>query len=53
MEELYSLVDLKNSTIVDKEFKKCTGHTLFSGILEKIDSKLLLDNVADYAIELR
>ena len=52
-EEYYSLVDLKNRKIVDKEFERCTGHSPFFGIIEKKDEKVFINNIGNYSIELR
>ena len=53
VEERYSLLDLKNKKIVDKELKKCTGQTPF--LIEKTeDGKVLLTTFDDrYKIELK
>ncbi len=53
VEERYSLLDLKNKKIVDKELKRCTGQTPF--LIEKTeDGKVLLTTFDDrYKIELK
>ena len=53
IEEHYSLVDLKNKKIVDKEFARCTGNSLFYGIMEEKDEKLFIEDIGKYDIELR
>ncbi len=53
IEESYSLVDLRNNKIVEKEFEKCTGQHPY--LLEKNNNgKILLTTVEDtYKIELK
>ena len=52
-EEHYSLIDLKNKNIVDKEFARCTGHSPIYGFMEEKGEKLYIENIGKYDIELR
>ena len=53
IEEYYSLVDLKNRKIVDKEFVRCIGHSPMFGILKKEDGRYYIGNIEKYDIELK
>ncbi|MCF6182306.1 hypothetical protein [Lutibacter sp.] len=54
VEELYSLIDLKNKEIVDKLFQKYTGVSLIYQVIEKSkDGKVFIDNDGKYKIELK
>ncbi len=52
-EEHYALIDLKNRSIVNSEFKKCTGYSPMFGILEKKDGHTFIENLGEYNIELK
>ena len=53
IEELYSLIDLKNRKVVDRKFKKCTGYSPMFGILKKEDGRYYIENIEKYDIELK
>lgn len=54
VEELYSLIDLKNKKIVDKLFQKYTGISLMYRVIDKNkDGKVFIDNDGKYKIELK
>jgi hypothetical protein len=53
VEELYSLIDLKNREVVDSKFEKCTGHSTMYIILETDDEGRVFIKEEKYNIELR
>jgi len=53
VEELHSLIDLKNREVVDSKFEKYTGHTAMLIMLEVDDEGSVYINEEKYNIELR
>lgn len=53
VEELYSLIDLKNREVVDSKFEKYTGHSTMFIILEVDDEGRVYIKEEKYNIELR
>jgi hypothetical protein len=53
IEELYSLIDLKNRELVDPKFEKCTGHSTMFILLEADDEGRVFIKEEKYNIELR
>jgi len=54
IEESYLLIDLKNRIIVNEEFKKCTGVSVYSPIIEKKENgETFLNTFDKYKVELK
>lgn len=54
VEELYSLIDLKNRTVVDRFFQKCTGiYPMYLMIEKNEDGKVIIDNGGEINVELK
>lgn len=53
-EELYSLIDLKNKRVVDRELEKCTGASaMFQFIEQDEDGNDFISANGEYKVELK